>query len=94
MPHDANEDEMGGGEEDDGAAAGQKGGEAERDGGSGGSRGDESDGAAAGNESVLPLQFQTYKEAAKKYYLQHTDNNMVGALRHLNQHKHGTPSGN
>lgn len=94
MPHDANEDEMGGREEDDGAAAGQKGGEAERDGGSGGSRGNESDGAAAGNESVLPLQFQTYKEAAKKYYLQHTDNNMVGALRHLNQHKHGTPSGN
>lgn len=79
VPHDANKAKMGGGEEEDGAAAEQKGGEAEGDGGSGGSHGNEGDGAAAaGDEGVLPLQFQTYKEAARKYYLQHTDNNMVG----------------
>lgn len=69
---------MGGAGEHDGAAAEQKGGEADPDGGSGGSHENESDRAAPGNESVLPLQFQTYKEAARKYYLQHTDNNMVG----------------
>lgn len=73
MPHDANKEEMGGGEED-GAAAEQKGGEAGPDGGS------ESVGAAAGKEPALPLQVQTYKESAKKYYLQHTDNNMVGGV--------------
>lgn len=27
-----------------------------------------------------PLRFQKYKEAAKKYYLHHTDNDMVGGL--------------
>lgn len=78
---------MGGGGEDDGAAAERKGGEAEPDGGSGGS-----DGAAAGNQSVLPLQFHTYKEAARKFYLQHSDNNMVGGLRRHSQHiPEGTP---
>lgn len=80
VPHDANKEKMGGGEAEDGAAAEQKGGEAEADGGSGGSHGNKRDRAAAtaGAEGVLPLQFQTYKEAARKYYLQHTDNNMVG----------------
>lgn len=97
---------MGGGEEDGGAAAEQKGGEAEPDGGSGGSHENESGRAAAGNQSVLPLQFHTYKEAARKYYLLHSDNNMVGGLPHHNQHipegaliadtclKHVTPSSN
>lgn len=88
VPHDANKEKMGGGEAEDGAAAEQKGGEAEGDGGSGGSHGNNSDRAAAtaGAEGVLPLQFQTYKEAARKYYLQHTDNNMVGGPPHQSQH--------
>lgn len=86
MPHDANKEEMGGGEKDGGAAAEQGAGEAEPDGGSGGgSRGNGSDGASAESESVLPLQSQTYKEAAESYYLQHSDNNMVGG-RLDNQH--------
>lgn len=81
MPHDANNDKTGGGEEDEGAAAEQRGGEVEAD---GGSRESESSRAAAGKDS-LP-QFQTYKEAARKYYLQLSDNNMVGGHRRKNQH--------
>lgn len=76
MPHDANNDEMGGGEEDEGAAAEQRGGEEEA---GGGSRESGSSRAAAGEDS-FPL-FQTYKEAARKYYLELTDNNMVGGRR-------------
>lgn len=72
MPHDANKDGRGGGgggEEDEGTAAEQKGGEVEPDGGS--------DRAAAGKDPHL--QFQTYKDAARRFYLQLSDNNMVGA---------------
>ena len=83
VPHDANEEEMGGGEEEeeeeDGTAAGQRGGEAEPDKGNEASQEKGSESAAAGNQSLL--HSQTYTEAAKKYYLQHTDNNMVGGRR-------------
>lgn len=71
---------MGGGEEDEGAAAEQRGGEVEADGGSQESR------AAAGKDSFP--QFQTYKEAARQYYLQLSDNKMVGGRRRKNQHIH------
>lgn len=83
MPHDANKDEMGGGEEDEGAAAEQGGGEVEADGGSHESG---SSPAAAGKDSFP--QFQTYKEAARKYYLQLSDNNMVGGHRQAQQPAH------
>lgn len=49
----------------------------EEGGGGGGRNG--SGGAAAEEEPGLPLRVQTYREAAESFYLQHSDNNMVGA---------------
>ncbi|XP_071323756.1 general transcription factor 3C polypeptide 2 isoform X2 [Trachinotus anak] len=74
-PYDAAEEEnqgMGGVEEEGGAAEEQAGGETEeRDTGSNGG-----DKTRARNNKYPPLQFQTYKEAVKKYCLHYTDNNM------------------
>lgn len=77
---------MGGVEEEGGAVEEQKGGETEApdaasEGGNGNSNENGRDGGRARKDKFPPLRFQTYKEAAKKYYLHHTDNNMVGRSR-------------
>lgn len=71
-------------EEEGGAVEEQEGGETEAsdappEGGNGNQTG--SHGGRTRKDPFRPLRFQTYKEAASKYYLHHTDNNMVGAAR-------------
>lgn len=87
VPYDTTkEEETGGGvmEEEGGDVEEQEGGETEApeaapEGGNSDQTG--SHGGRARNDPFRPLRFQTYKEAASKYYLHHTDNNMVGAAR-------------
>ncbi|XP_070705564.1 general transcription factor 3C polypeptide 2 [Pempheris klunzingeri] len=77
VPYDTNEEEnqeTGGaeeqeGEETDGPDGGSEGGN-ENDNENGG------EGRRGRKDNGLPLRFPTYKEAVKKYYLQHTDNDM------------------
>lgn len=89
MPHHTNKEEVGAGEEEEeevgeGAAVEQEGGETEaRDAGENGSNNENGgDGGRARKDQLLPLQFQTYKEAVKKYYVHLTDNSMVGPFTH------------
>lgn len=78
---------MGGAEEERGDAAEEQEGGGEREERDAGSEGaDENDnengreGGKGRNDKNLPLRFQTYKEAVKKYSLLHADYNMVGKL--------------
>lgn len=85
MPHDAAKEknqEMGGVEEE-GDAVEEQGGDSEgpdagSEGGNENDKENRGDGGRRGKDKCPPLRFQKYKEAAKKYYLHHTDGNMVG----------------
>ncbi|XP_044024943.1 general transcription factor 3C polypeptide 2 [Siniperca chuatsi] len=85
VPHDATKEEnqeMGGVEEEGDAVEEQEGGDTEGpDAGSeGGNENDNEntrDGGRRRKDKTPPLQFQTYKEAVKKYCLHLTDNNML-----------------
>lgn len=92
VPYDTTKgEETGGGlveEEEGGDVEEQEGGETEApdaapEGGNSNQTG--SHGGRARNDPFR-LRFQTYKEAASKYYLHHTDNNMVGAARPDSSH--------
>ncbi len=82
---------MTGEEEERDAVAEQEGGETEApgvwsEGGKENNDEDRGDGGPGRREKSPPLQFQTYKEAVKKYYLHHTDNYMVGRIKKQQQH--------
>lgn len=89
MLHDTTEElnqEMGGVEEEGCDVEEQEGGEAEgADAGSeGGNEDDNENGSDGGRDrknQCPPLRFHTYKEAVKKYLLQHMDSDMVGRFR-------------
>ncbi|XP_056283466.1 general transcription factor 3C polypeptide 2 isoform X2 [Pseudoliparis swirei] len=73
VPHEASEEDDGGPEEEENvegdAVEEQEGGEEENGGGGG------------GKNKCPPLKFQTYEEAAKRNWLQHTDNDMRSFAR-------------
>lgn len=88
VPYDTTEEEETGGveEEEGGAVEEQEGEETEApdaasEGGNGNNNENGRDGGRAKTDKSPPLRFRTYKEAVKKYYLHHTDNNMVGRFR-------------
>ncbi|XP_045917285.1 general transcription factor 3C polypeptide 2-like [Micropterus dolomieu] len=84
VPHDAAKEknqEMGGVEEE-GDAVEEQGGDSEgpdagSEGGNENDKENRGDGGRHGKDKCPPLRFQKYKDAAKKYYLHHTDGNML-----------------
>lgn len=78
VPYETTTGEMEGAEEAEGGETEQS--EAAPEGVNGNNNESRRDGGRARKGQFAPLRFQTYKDAVKKYYIQLTDNNMVGRI--------------